>query len=339
MSAPGRVRPAVALAVLGGLLAAAVLAAIASGSFPIGPAELARLLLGGSGAAPDGLPVQAQAVLWQVRLPRVACAVLVGAALAMSGAGMQAVFRNPLAAPDLLGVSSGAAFGAVAGMYLGWPGPAVQAAAFAGGLVAVGLVWLASRWLAAGDRTLTLILGGVAVGSLLSAGVALLKYLADPHSQLPGITFWLMGSFAGVGPPDALVLLLTTATAGLLLALLRWRVDLLLLGDDEARTSGVRPVALRSAVIVACTLAASGAVAVAGVIGWIGLVVPHAARLLVGAAFARLLPVATISGALLMLAVDTLARGVPQAEVPPGVLMALIGAPVLFALLALRAER
>jgi iron complex transport system permease protein len=333
------VRPALALGALGGLLVLALLAAIALGSFPIGPSELARLLLAGAAEQPDAASAQAQAVLWQVRLPRVACAALVGAALAMSGAGMQAVFRNSLAAPDLLGVSSGAAFGAVTGMYLGWPGPAVQAAAFAGGLVAVGLVWLSSRWLAVADRTLTLILAGVAVGSLLSAGVALLKYLADPHSQLPGITFWLMGSFSGVGPRDALVLLATTSLAGALLALLRWRVDLLLLGDDEARTSGVRPMALRAAVVVACTLAASGAVAVAGIIGWIGLVVPHAARLLVGAAFARLLPVAALSGALLMLSVDTLARGMPQADVPPGVLMALLGAPVLFVLLALRAGR
>lgn len=339
MSASGRVRPAVAVTALAGLLVVALLAAITSGSFPIGPAELLRLLSAGSDPASGGLAAQAQAVLWQVRLPRVACALLAGAALAMSGAGMQAVFRNPLAAPDLLGVSSGAAFGAVVGMFLGWPGLAVQGSAFAGGLLAVALVWFASRWLGAADRTLTLILGGVAVGSLLSAGVALLKYLADPHSQLPGITFWLMGSFSGVGPPDALVLLATTLAAAALLAVLRWRVDLLLLGDDEARTSGVRPLALRGAVIVACTLAASGAVAVAGVIGWIGLVVPHAARLLVGTAFARLLPVAMLSGALLMLVVDTLARGVPQAEVPPGVLMALIGAPVLFVLLALRVER
>ncbi len=337
MNLRGRSRPGVVVAVLGAVLLAAVLGAIASGSFPI-PLPHLLLLLSGAGL-PEGMSAQAQSVLWEVRLPRVACAVLVGMALAMSGAGMQAVFRNPLAAPDLLGVSSGAAFGAVTGMYLGWTGAAVQIAAFTGGLLAVALVWLAARWLVTADRTLTLILGGVAVGSLLSAGVALLKYLADPHSQLPGITFWLMGSFTGVGPSDSLVLLATTGVAGGLLALLRWRVDVLLLGDDEARTSGVRPLVLRGAVIVACTLAASGAVAVAGLIGWIGLVVPHAARMLVGAAFPRLLPVAVLSGALLMLAVDTLARAVPQAEVPPGVLMALIGAPVLFALLALRAER
>lgn len=252
---------------------------------------------------------------------------------------MQSVFRNPLAAPDLLGVSAGAAFGAVAAMYAGLPGHVVQAVAFAGGLAAVALVWLSSRWLRSADSTLTLILAGVAIGSLLSAGVALFKYVADPYSQLPAMTFWLMGSLAGVVPADAIVLAVTTGLSAALLFLLRWRVDLLLLGDDEARTSGVRPGWLRAAVVVACTLAASGAVAVAGVIGWIGLVVPHAARLLVGAAFARLLPAAMLCGALLLLAVDTLARVVPEAEIPPGVLMALVGAPVLFLLLALRAGR
>ncbi|HWS75995.1 MAG TPA: iron ABC transporter permease [Quisquiliibacterium sp.] len=332
-------RPGAVLAALSCLLALAFMGGIAAGSYRISPADFLDLVLSALGGVAHQVPAQAEAVLWQVRLPRVACAALVGGALAMSGAGMQAVFRNPLAAPDLLGVSAGAALGAVAGMYLGWPLAAVQAAAFLGGLAAVALVWLASAWLGAADRTLTLILGGVAIGSLLSAGVALLKYLADPYGQLPAMTFWLMGSFAGVGPSDALVLLATTSAATGLLAVLRWRVDLLLLGDDEARTSGVRPGWLRAAVVVACTLAASGAVAVAGVIGWIGLVVPHAARLLVGSAFARLLPASMLCGAALLLVVDTIARGVPDAELPPGVLMALVGAPVLFVLLALRADR
>lgn len=321
------------------LLPVAFLLAAGVGSYPLGPLDLLRVLWATLSGTEHGLPATAETALWQVRLPRVACAVLVGAALSMAGAGMQSVFRNPLAAPDLLGVSAGAAFGAVAAMYAGLPGHVVQAVAFAGGLAAVALVWLSSRWLRSADSTLTLILAGVAIGSLLSAGVALFKYVADPYSQLPAMTFWLMGSFAGVVPADAIVLAVTTGLSAALLFLLRWRVDLLLLGDDEARTSGVRPGWLRAAVVVACTLAASGAVAVAGVIGWIGLVVPHAARLLVGAAFARLLPAAMLCGALLLLAVDTLARVVPEAEIPPGVLMALVGAPVLFLLLALRAGR
>lgn len=320
------------------LLVAAVVA-IGVGSYPIGPRELAGLLRSALGLGASEVSAQAEAVLWQVRMPRVLCAALAGAALAMSGAGMQSAFRNPLAAPDLLGVSAGAALGAVIGMFSGWPALGIQAAAFGGGLGAVALVWLAARLLPAIDRTLTLILAGVAVGSLLSAGVALIKYLADPYGQLPAITFWLLGSFSAVGPTDAWIVGASTAVSALVLVLLRWRVDLLLLGDEEAHTSGVHPARLRAVVIVACTLAASGAVAVAGVIGWIGLVVPHLARLLVGAAFARLLPAAMIAGATLMLVVDTLSRGVSEIEIPPGVLMAVIGAPVLFALLAARTER
>ncbi len=321
------------------LLVAALLAAAMVGSVPIDLAALLGLL--GAGPAGDGHEASARAgaVLWQVRLPRVLCAALVGAALAMSGAGMQAVFRNPLAAPDLLGVSAGAALGAVLGMYAGWPVAGIQAAAFVGGLAAVTLVWLSARWLPAADRALALILSGVAIGSLLAAGVAMLKYLADPYGELPAMTFWLLGSFSAVGPSDVAVVAASTVVSAGLLALLRWRVDLLLLGDEEARTSGIRPARLRAVVIVACTLAASGAVAVSGLIGWIGLVVPHLARLLVGAGFARLLPASMLCGALLLLAVDTLARSVAEAELPPGVLMAVIGAPVLFALLAMRAER
>jgi len=330
MSLPGRaLGPA-----LWGLLLLALVLAMTVGSYPVGPAELWRLVRNALGGAAHGLPPQLEAIVMEVRAPRVAAAALAGAALAMSGAGMQAVFRNPLAAPDLLGVSAGAAFGAVLGIFLGWPIAAIQAAAFAGGLVAVALVSLLAWRLRAADRTLTLILCGIAIGSLLSAGVAVIKVLADPAGDLPAITFWLLGSFVSVRPVDAAGLALAALPAAAALWLLRWRVDLLLLSDEEVRTSGVRAGWLRAAVIAACALATSGAVAVGGIIGWIGLVVPHAARLCAGAGFARALPVSAAMGALLLLAVDTLARSAGDGELPPGVLTALIGAPALFVLLA-----
>ena len=216
--------------------------------------------------------------------------------------------------------------------------PKFQAAAFAGGLAAVALVWLAARWLPAVDRTLTLILAGVAVGSLLAAGVALLKYLADPYGQLPAITFWLLGSFASIGQADLAGLALC-AIAGLIpLLLMRWRADALMLSDDEVRALGVGLPLLRLSLVVGATLLTAATVAAAGIIGWIGLVVPHAARLLVGASFPRLLPVAMLLGALLMLAIDTVGRSIGQAELPPGVLTALIGAPVLFFLMLRRRD-
>lgn len=332
-------RPAGLAALLAIALVVALGSALASGSYQIPLPDLPAVLWRGvSGGAPsDG--TTAELVVSQVRLPRVLAAALAGAALAMAGAGMQAVFRNPLAAPDLLGVSSGAAFGAVAGIFLGWSMVSIQLAAFAGGIAAVALVWAVSARLRGAERTLTLILCGIAVGSLLSAGVALFKYVADPGSQLPAITFWLLGSFSGVSAAETVALALTAVPAAVVLAGLGWRVDLLLLTDDEVRTSGVDAARLRGTVIVACTLAASGAVAVAGVIGWIGLIVPHAVRLAIGGGFARSMPATMLAGALLMVVVDTLARGAFETEVPPGVLMAMIGAPALFALLALRPAR
>lgn len=320
-------------------LLALVVVSIGAGRYALGPAELLAVLSGALGHASPAVSSTDAAIVWQVRLPRVMAAVLVGAALAMSGAGMQAVFRNALAAPDLLGVSAGAAFGAVIAIVLGWPVAGIQLSAFCGGLLAVTLVSLASLLLRTGDRVMTLILCGIAIGSLLSAGVAMLEYLADPVRQLPAITFWLLGSFAMVGPDDVASLAVTTLLGGAVLAALRWRVDLLLLSDDEARTSGVRVDWLRAAVIVACTVATAGAVAVAGMIGWIGLVMPHAARMAVGAGFARSLPVAALAGALMLLLVDTLARTLTDFEIPPGVLTALVGVPALFLLMALRSER
>ena len=275
----------------------------------------------------------------QVRAPRVIAALAVGAALAGAGAAYQNLFRNPLVSPDILGVSGGCALGAVSGIFLGLPIAAIQGLAFAGGLAAVGLVLAIGAWVRGHDRVLTLVLTGVVVGSLFGAGIAFAKYVADPYNQLPAITFWLLGSFSGVLPGD-LTLALPLIAAGLAgIALLRWRVNLLSLPDDEARALGVEVTRLRLIVIAAATLATSAGVAIAGIIGWVGLVVPHAARLLVGAEFARVLPVSAILGAAFMLLVDTLARTLSSTEVPPGVLTALVGTPVFIWLLAVTFRR
>jgi iron complex transport system permease protein len=190
-------------------------------------------------------------------------------------------------------------------------------------------------WVRGHDRVLTLVLTGVVVGSLFGAGIAFAKYVADPYNQLPAITFWLLGSFSGVLPRDLAYALPLIALGFIPLALLRWRINLLSLPDDEARALGVDVGKLRVMVIVAATLVTSSGVAIAGVIGWIGLVVPHAARLLVGAEFARVLPVSAILGAAFMLLVDTLCRTVARTELPPGVITALVGTPVFIWLLAM----
>ncbi len=323
----------IVVALLALALVAATLYALGSGRFDLPLGEVLRILAGRHEVPAGAAPSMAETVLWQIRGPRVLAAIVVGAALAASGVALQSVFRNPLAAPDLLGVSAGAALGAVVGIFLGWSVFAIQSAAFVGGLAAVALVYAIGTVLPLRDRTLSLVLAGIAIGSMLGALIALVKTLADPYTQLPAITFWLLGSFSSITVDD-LALLSGFALVGIApLTLMRWRADALALSDDEVRALGIRLPVVRAALVCGATLATSGTVAAAGIIGWIGLVVPHAARLLVGASFPRVLPVAMLMGALLMLAIDTLGRSIAQAEVPPGVLTALVGAPVLFALM------
>jgi iron complex transport system permease protein len=274
-------------------------------------------------------------VILQVRGPRVLAALLVGAALAAAGTAYQGMFRNPLVSPDILGVSTGAALGAVLGIFLSQGIVFIQFAAFIGGLAAVGLVyWIGSR-LRGHDPLLALVLTGVVIGTLLGSAIALLKYLADPYNQLPAITYWLLGSLASISPKDLLVAA-PFALAGLVpMILLRWRMNLLALPDDEARALGVDVRRLRILVVGCATLMTASAVAISGIIGWVGLLIPHAARLLVGPDFGRLLPLSMLLGAAFLLAVDTLCRTIATIEVPPGVLTALIGTPFFLWLFAL----
>ena len=329
-----RARFGVGLALSLVALAAMAIAGMLVGTFPVEPRAVAAVLWAAVTGGDAGVADNVRAVVLQVRGPRVIAAVIVGAALASAGAAYQNLFRNPLVSPDILGVAGGCALGAVSGIFLALPIIAIQALAFAGGLAAVGLVLAIGAWVRGHDRVLTLVLTGVVVGSLFGAGIAFAKYVADPYNQLPAITFWLLGSFAGILPRDLWVAIPLIAVGFTLLTLLRWRVNVLALPDDEARALGVEVGRLRLWVIAAATLTTSAGVAIAGVIGWVGLVVPHAARLLVGAEFARVLPVAAVLGATFMLLVDTLGRTVARTELPPGVLTALVGTPVFIWLLA-----
>ena len=322
---------------------AALLALIAwslvVGRFSVAPGDVWRALWSALSGADSGLPANVEAIVLQVRGPRVAAALAVGAALAAAGAALQSVFRNPLVSPDILGVTAGCALGAGVAVLLALPIAGIQAAAFVGGLAAVMLVMAIGTWIGGRDPILTLILTGVVVGSLFGAGVALVKYVADPFDELPAITFWLLGSFAAALPRDLAATLLPMAAGVAVLALLRWRMDVLALPEDEARSLGVDAPRLRLVVIAAATLVTACAVSLAGTIGWVGLVIPHAARLLVGAAFARVLPMSLLLGAAFMLAVDTVCRAAFATEVPPGVATAFVGTPVFIALLALTFRR
>lgn len=315
-------------------LAATVLWSFSVGRFPVSPADVLRALLASVGGGESGLAPNVEALVLQVRAPRLFAALAVGAALAGAGAAFQNLFKNPLVSPDILGVSAGCALGAGLAILFGLSIVMIQGLAFAGGIAAVALVLAVGNWVRGRDPILTLILTGVVVGSLFGAGIALVKYLADPYNQLPAITFWLLGSFAGALPKDLAVALPVMLAGTVPLVLLRWRIDLLALSEDEARSLGLDVSKLRIAVIACATLVTASAVAIAGVIGWVGLVIPHAARLLVGAAFARVLPLSLVLGAAFMLAVDTACRTVSATEIPPGVATAFIGTPVFIVLLA-----
>ncbi len=321
-------------AVAGVLLAAVVIAAFALGKFPMAPADLLRAVLARITGAASGLSPAQETVVWNIRLPRVAAGLLVGAGLGAAGAAYQGMFRNPLVSPDILGVSAGAGLGAVLGIYLGLPLGVVQALAFIGGLLAVGTVVGVAGLVRRHDPVLVLVLAGIAVGALLGAGISLIKILADPTTQLPSITFWLLGGLNAVTTADLAVTAPVMLVGLVPMALLRWRMNLLSLADEEAQALGISVVRLRLLLVAAATLTTAAAVSLTGIIGWIGLVVPHVARLLVGPNFARLLPASLLLGGGFLVATDTLARTAASIELPLGILTALVGAPFFLFLLA-----
>lgn len=315
-------------------LAVGVLLALSLGSYPLGPADLlawatARL----TGQAPM-IDQAAVAVIERVRGPRVLVAIIVGAALATAGAAYQGLFRNPLVSPDILGVSSGAALGAVLGIFLSLPIIAIQGMAFVGGLAAVSAVMLTAAMLRQHDRILVLVLGGIVIGTLFGSGVALLKVLADPYNQLPAITFWLLGSLAGVSLDELWSVAPAFLLGALPLLLLHWRLNVMTLGEEEARALGVETGRLRGLTVVCATLMTAAVVSVSGIVGWVGLLIPHLARFLVGPSFGRLLPTSALLGAAFLLLVDTAARSLGRLEIPLGVLTAIIGTPVFIWVLA-----
>ena len=306
-------------------------AALLVGPYPLSAGD-ALAVLGArlTGGVEEGAAGQ---VLLSIRLPRVVAALLVGGALAAAGACYQTLFRNPLVSPDILGVSAGAGLGAVLGIFLSLPVAAIQLSAFVGGLLAVAAVGLVASAVRGRDTVLVLVLAGVVIGALAGAVTSLLKVMADPYDQLPAITFWLLGSLAAVQKGDVLAVLPAVLIGMVPMVLLRWRIHVLSLGDEEARSLGIEAGPLRVLVIVCATLMTASVVSIAGVIGWVGLVMPHIARMLVGPAFGILLPVATLLGAGYLLVTDTLARTLSATEIPLGILTAVIGAPFFLWLL------
>jgi len=315
------------------VLACATMIALAYGPFPLTVDDVVRATKRMTGDD-MGTVTSGEIVFMRVRLPRVAADILVGAALSGAGAAYQTLFRNPLASPDILGVASGAGLGAVLGILMSLSVAGIEAFAFLGGIATVLLVYLISASLRGHDRTLVLVLSGVVIGALAGACISLVKILADPYDQLPAITFWLLGSLAAIKLSDLAITAPLVLLGVVPLVLERWSIGVLSLGDDEARSLGVDVGRLRAVVISAATLMTASVVAISGVIGWIGLMMPHVARMLVGPNFNRLLPASMLLGAAFLLIVDTLARSLGRVETPVGILTAVLGAPFFLWLLA-----
>jgi iron complex transport system permease protein len=314
------------------MLAVSFLLSLSIGRYPIPVAAiLARI---------GGTPFEStriEAIFFNVRLPRLLLACLVGCSLAAAGASYQGVFQNPLAAPDILGASSGAAAGATLAILLQLPGFMITLFAFFTSLITIVIVLpLGSR--ARGKRVVGLILAGLMVSSIWNAAVSYMKLTADPNSQLPEITYWLMGSLAKAKPEDIRFVLPIMALGALPLMVLRWRINLLTLREEEAQSMGINVRVLRAIIIVGSTLLTASAVSVSGVIGWAGLVIPHITRRLVGNDYRILMPASMLTGALFLLLIDNISRNLFATEIPLGILTSLVGAPFFLWLLSRKGE-
>ncbi len=311
---------------LGVLVIASTLASLMLGRFPITPAEAGGMLANLVVPVEPFWTAQQETLFFQVRLPRIALALLVGCSLAAAGAAFQGTFQNPLVSPDILGASQGAAFGAAVAILLGLGAFGISAFAFAAAIVTVLLVLLVSSR-AKGNHMMVVVLAGVMMSSLLQAAVSYTKLIADPTDQLAAITYWLMGSLTGAKPADLAMAAAPMAAGLLILFALRWRINILTMGDDEASTMGVNAQRVRIVVIFAATLVTAASVAVTGMIGWVGLVIPHFARMVIGCDYRKLLPASMLMGASFLLIVDDVARLATTSEIPIGILTAFIGAP------------
>ncbi|MFR8002100.1 MAG: FecCD family ABC transporter permease [Hydrogeniiclostridium sp.] len=315
------------------LAAILVLSAVAvtMGRYHIGFKEFFAALVPGAFSGVE-VPEAARNVIFNIRLPRIGLALLAGAGLSVSGGAFQALFSNPLATPDTLGVATGASFGAVLGILLGLPSILVQTFALLAGLLAVILVYTVGR-VKGGSPMIMLILAGMVISALFSALVSLVKYTADPQDVLPAVTFWLMGSLSGTTNETLLVGAPFILLGMLLIYILRWKLNAMTLSEEEATSLGIPVKRIRALVVLGSTMITASVVSMCGLIGWVGLLIPHIARMIFGNNNTYVVPASMGLGAIFMLVIDTAARCVTAAEIPVSILTAVIGAPFFIALL------
>ena len=324
-AAAARRRYAIVLLAMLAVLILATLLSFWIGYYPLSPGDVVRAFLARFGVDSQMDP-NAVTIFWNIRLPRILSAVFIGASLSVAGASYQSMFRNPLVSPDILGVSSGASLGAAIAILCGRPNYVVQLAAFIGGVSAVALSYAISRK-SVHSQTLSLVLTGSMVMALCNAGVTMIKYVADPNDVLQQITFWLMGSLTKTDMESFLWSGVPMAAGLAVVLVLRWRLNVLTLDEEEARSLGVNVRRYRLIFIAASTLLSASAVCLGGLIGWVGLMVPHMARALVGADSGRLIPACAMLGGAYLLLMDDLARSILSLELPIGVVTSIMGAP------------
>lgn len=302
------------------------------GRYPLTFNEVINILASGKNVLLSGTDAIKHTVIWEIRIPRAILAIMVGGSLAVSGGALQGMFRNPLVDSGMLGVSAGAGFGAALSVILFNNTIFTYIFAFVFGILAVVLSYLTSK-IYKSAPTITLVLGGVIIGSIFSSLLSFLKFVADPYDQLPTIVFWLMGSLAKANYKDVIISLIPMSIGVIGILLIRWRINILSLGEREAKTLGVNTHICRALIIGCTSLATAGAVCVSGTIGWIGLVIPHIGRMIVGNDNRVLLPTSVSIGACFLLIVDNIGRAMTGAEIPLGILTALIGGPFYIYLL------
>lgn len=301
------------------------------GRYPIDPVDVIKTIL--SPIFPQLEVSQTiTTIVFEIRLPRIIGAFVVGAALAMAGSAFQGIFKNPLVSSDLLGVSNGAGFGAALAILLSGLNVVTQIFAFVFGLISVSITYLISKSYKNGG-ILVLVLSGVAISAFFGALVSAVKFIADPDDKLPEIVYWLMGSLASITVDKLIMISVPIIIGVVVLMLLRWRINLLSMGDEEAQALGLNPSRTRLVVIAACTLLTSAAVSISGIIGWLGLVIPHMTRMIVGPDNKILIPASLSLGASFLLLIDNISRAVISIEIPIGILTAVIGVPIFLYLL------
>jgi iron complex transport system permease protein len=289
--------------------------------------EVSRVIVAKLTGNQDGLNSTLEAVIFNIRLPRICAAMLIGGGLSVSGASFQGVFRNPLVSPFILGVATGAGFGAALAILLSGNSFVIMGTAFLFGMLAVLLSYGLTRTYRT-SSILVMALSGVIVGSFFSALISLIKYVADPYDKLPVIVFWLMGSLATIGQKEVIILIVPMTIGICTIFSLRWKINVLSMGEEEAQSLGIESTWLRLLLVMSATLITASAVAISGVIGWVGLVIPHLARLISGPDYRRLIPLSMSLGGCYLLLIDTLARNMSGGEIPLGILTATVGAPV-----------